>query len=210
MTSSALRSANSSTAARRWRRHSAAALSARPPTGGAWTAANPSNRHASGCWVRRRYAPPAPWYAISGRGVMAEPWVQIALAVCVLCSLVSTGVAVSVWRQMRSGELGRAIAAGDRAVREHADHALGEVRETVADLRDELTDIRNIVARIEAHQESEEKHALRPRDLTPIHERLNRLGEQQAETRGELTEVTRMLREQLRILQTANMRVSMP
>ena len=130
----------------------------------------------------------------------------MALGICVICALVSTLVAVSVWRQMRSGELGQAILAGDQAVRAHADNALGEVHETIDELRGDVADIRGIVARIEAHQEAEEKHALRPRDLAPLQERINRLGEQQAEARGELTEVTRMLREQLRIFQAANMR----
>lgn len=87
---------------------------------------------------------------------MPETWIYSALVICVVSSLVSTLVAVSVW----------------------------------------------------THQRTEEKHMLRPRDLAPIQERLNRLAEQQAEARGELTEVTRMLREQLRIFQSANMRSS--
>ncbi len=125
-------------------------------------------------------------------------WLIAVAVFCTTCSLLAAIAAVSMWRAMRSGELGRAIVAGDTAVKAHADERLDEIR-------GELGEIRGFMARIEAHQDSEEKHALRPRDLAPIHERLNRLGEQQAESRGELLAAVRALNEQLRILQNAQM-----
>lgn len=126
-----------------------------------------------------------------------QTWMLAAVAVCVVCAVVSTTVAIFVWRQQASvASLRTAIGDGDQAV-------MGDMHTLMGDLREEVGDLRATLARIEAQQSSAEKHVLHARDLSPLHEKINRLAEQQAESRGELNEVTRMLREQLRILQTA-------
>lgn len=129
---------------------------------------------------------------------MGEPiWMLAAFVVCAVCALISMAVAVFVWRQQEAvAALRRAIGEGDSAV-------MGDMHSAVDELREEIGDVRAIVARIEAQQSSQEKHVLHARDLSPLHEKINRVAEQQAESRGELNEVARMLREQLRILQTA-------
>lgn len=124
-------------------------------------------------------------------------WVHVAVALCVGCAVICTAVAVFVWRQHATvAELRRAIGDGDQAV-------MKDVQEAVEELRGDFGAVRAIVVRVEAHQATEQKHALTARDLGPLHDKINRVAEQQAETRGELTEVARMLREQLRILQNA-------
>jgi hypothetical protein len=114
--------------------------------------------------------------------------------IAALCAVVAAAVCVLIWRSARSGDMGTKIDAGDRAVKEHADRALGQIRES-------LDDVRDAVARIEVHQESEEKHVLRPRDLGAIHDRVNRVAEELAATRAQSTAENKMLSEQLRILQ---------
>jgi hypothetical protein len=130
-------------------------------------------------------------------------WVA-AIAFCLVCAVVAICALILVWRQSATldelreaiDELRNAIAAGDKDTKAHTDR-------TVVELRESLADVRTIVSRIEGHQSQQDKHGLHARDLGPLHDKINRVAEQQAETRGELTEVARMLREQLRILQTA-------
>ncbi len=70
-----------------------------------------------------------------------------------------------------------------------------------ADDRAQVAALARVVARIEMHQESEDKHVLRPRDLGAIHERINRVAEELAATRAQASTETRMLSEQLSIVQ---------
>lgn len=114
--------------------------------------------------------------------------------VCALCAVISATVCVMIWRKARSGDLGKQIADGDARVRAHAEQLLG-------DIRDDVNGVRDSIARIECHAAAEDKHLLRARDLTPLHERVNRVAETLAETRAQSSAEYRALGEQMRVLQ---------
>lgn len=128
-------------------------------------------------------------------------WVSIAAIVSALCAVLAAAVALYVWRTVRSGELGRQIHAGDETVKAHADRALSEIRSSVAKLGDRFDEVTDAIARIETHQETEEKHVLRPRDLGGLHEKINRVAEDVAAMRAASTTQAQMFGEQLRVLQ---------
>lgn len=119
---------------------------------------------------------------------------SIAAVVSACCAILAAWVSLAVWRQARTGDYSRLISDGDARVKAHADAAYADLRETVDDMRDTL-------GRIESHQTADEKHVLRPRDLMPLHEKINRVAEDVAAIRAQATTETRMLSEQLRILQ---------
>jgi len=96
--------------------------------------------------------------------------------------------------------------AGDAAVRQHLDQELRDMGTQLEDVQSEVSDVRELLGRMEERQQAQGKHALQRSDLEHLYSKTNRLAESQAEMRGELTEVARMLREQLRILQTAHHR----
>lgn len=137
---------------------------------------------------------------------MSEGLVLGAVAVCVLCSLICTVVVVVLWSQQRPTELARKMEAGDAAVRQHLDQELRDMGTQLEDVQSEVSDVRELLGRMEERQQAQGKHALQRSDLEHLYSKTNRLAESQAEMRGELTEVARMLREQLRILQTAHHR----
>lgn len=118
----------------------------------------------------------------------------VAAVVSACCAILAACVSLAVWRQARSGDYSRLISDGDARVKAHADAAYEDLRETVDDMRDTL-------GRIESHQTADEKHVLRARDLSPLHEKINRVAEDVAAIRAQATTETRMLSEQLRILQ---------
>lgn len=118
-----------------------------------------------------------------------------------VCAVIAALVSLAVWRKARSGDLAARIDDGDAAVREHADRELAAIRRSVGDVCESMDEVRGAVARIEARQESEEKHVLRPRDLGAIHEKVNRVAEELAAVRAQGHAETRMLSEQLRVLQ---------
>lgn len=126
---------------------------------------------------------------------------QGAVVICVLCAVICTVVVLVMWNQQRPTEIQRRIAEGDAGVRQHLDAELADVKDDVSAMREQL-------ARMEERQRAEDRHALQRSDLEPLYVKSNRLAEQQAEMRGELTEVARMLREQLRILQFARRPIS--
>ena len=126
-------------------------------------------------------------------------WNSVVAALSAVCAVIAAAVSLAVWRRARSSD--SRIADGDRSVREHADRSLHQLREQLDQVSESQDEIRGAVARIEAHQESEEKHVLRPRDLGAIHEKVNRVAEEQAATRAQVHSETRMLSEQLRVLQ---------
>lgn len=123
-------------------------------------------------------------------------WVSLAAMGSAACALVAAAVCVWIWRQTAAR-----IADGDAAVKQHADQSLGVLRSAMANMARNVTEATDAIARMEAHQASEEKHVLRLRDLGAIHEKINRLAEDQAATRAQTTTQTQMLGEQLRLLQ---------
>jgi len=69
------------------------------------------------------------------------------------------------------------------------------------DISEQVAEMRSAVERIETVVETEEKHILRPRDLGAIHEKINRVAEDLAAARAQSNTQTKMLNEQLRLLQ---------
>lgn len=128
-------------------------------------------------------------------------WVSGAAIVSAVCAVVAASVSLWVLRQLRHGDIGQQIAEGDAAVMAHADQALDDLRESVAEVARNLGDVGEAIARIEARQAIEEQHVLRPRDLGAMHEKVNRVSEDLAALRGQTTTQTQMLGEQLRLLQ---------
>lgn len=118
----------------------------------------------------------------------------IVVMVCALCAVVSASVCVVIWRKLRTGDLGQQIAEGDARVKAHAEQLLGDIREDV-------DAVRNVVTRIESHQATEDRHLLRARDLSPLHEKFNGLAIEAAETRAQITAENRALAEQIKVLQ---------
>lgn len=121
-------------------------------------------------------------------------WVSVAAVVSAVCAVIAAAVSVWIWRSLRSGDIGRQIHEGDTAVRTHVDRTIGAIA-------GQLSGVRDAVARMEARQATEEKHVLRPRDLNAIHDRMNKLAEEAASSRAQATTETRMIGEQLRVLQ---------
>lgn len=114
--------------------------------------------------------------------------------VCALCAVLSATVCVVIWRKAKTGDLGQAIADGDARVKAHAEQLLG-------DIRDDFDEMRSAVARIESLAASEDKHLLRARDLSPLHEKINKVSIELAETRATSTAENRALGEQIRVIQ---------
>jgi septal ring factor EnvC (AmiA/AmiB activator) len=126
---------------------------------------------------------------------------SFAAVISAVCAIVAAGVSVAVWRKARSSDLGTKIESGDKAIKAHADQAIGKLEETVVELEDKLGEFGAAIARIEAHQETEGAHVLRPRDLGAIHEKINVVAHELAATRAQSQTETRMLSEQLRVIQ---------
>lgn len=106
----------------------------------------------------------------------------VAAVVSAMCAVIAAGVAVAVWRQARGADLTAAIEDGDR-----------ESREQIDDVSQQLGNLRNSIARIE----SEQKHHLTLRSLSPLHEKINQVA---LDLRGNRAE-TRAFGEQLRQIQ---------
>jgi len=128
---------------------------------------------------------------------VGENWdaVQLLVAiVCALCAVISATVCLLIWRKAKTGDLGQQIADGDARVQAHAEQLLGHIR-------DDVDAVRDAVARIESHQAADDKHVLRARDLSPLHEKINRVAIEVAETRSRTSAENRALGEQMKVLQ---------
>jgi len=121
-------------------------------------------------------------------------WVSIAAIVASACAVVAAVVCVAMYRRVRSVDVVRRINEGDAEIKRHAEAALDELAARIDDMGDALK-------RIEAHQTSEEKYVLRPRDLGAIQDKINHVAEDLAATRAQTTTQTQMIVEQLRLLQ---------
>lgn len=135
-----------------------------------------------------------------------------ASVISALCAIVAALVSVAVYRKARSSDLGARIETGDKSVKAHADselsamrtanaQAIAKIEDTCTEMRDELTEVGKTIARIEAHQETESDHVLRPVDLGKIHEKINSVALEVAAVRAQSQTETRMLSEQLKVIQ---------
>lgn len=126
---------------------------------------------------------------------------SLAAVISAICAIVAAGVSVAVWRKARSSDLGSKIESGDKAIKAHADQAIGKLEDSITELDDKLGEFGEAIARIEAHQETEGEHVLRPRDLGKIHEKINSVAQELSAVRAQSQTETRMLSEQLRVIQ---------
>lgn len=146
---------------------------------------------------------------------------SLAAVLSAVCAIVAATVSVMLYRKARSSDLGSKIEVGDKSVREHADKTVAAMREanaaaiakieaTCAHLTEQVDEVCDSVARIEARQENEEQHVLRPVDLGKVHDRINKVAEELAATRAQSTTETKMLYEQLKVIQQILMQSMRP
>ena len=120
-----------------------------------------------------------------------EAWRSVAAIVSAMCAIVAATVSVAVWRKARASDLGSRIDDGDAKARAHVDRSVdelrrttaeqvGEIRQTVDHMAEQLDGVRQQAARIEA----DTGHMLRPRDLGRIHEKINVVAQDSAATRA--------------------------
>lgn len=137
---------------------------------------------------------------------------SLAAVLSALCAVIAAVVAVMVYRKARSSDLGARIEHGDKSSKDHTDKAveamrtannaaLSEIKTNVNVMGQQLHELQDSMARVEARQENEEQHVLRPVDLGKVHERINKVAEELAATRAQSHTETKMLSEQLRVIQ---------
>ena len=126
----------------------------------------------------------------------------LALAACVAaaCAVIAAVVSLYVLRRARSA-LSRRMVDGEAVVRAHVDRYLGGFRASFSEIKKDVEAMGDTLAQIAARQETEEKHVLRPRDLGALHEKINRVAEELAAVRAQANTETRMLNEQLKVVQ---------
>lgn len=118
----------------------------------------------------------------------------LAAVACAFCAIVSAIVCVAIWRRATDGDFGRRIEEGDKAVRDHTEAKLDEIREEVEETRNALA---NFISRANANG----AHMLRARDLGPLHEKINKVAVDVAETRAATGAEIRALGEQNKVTQ---------
>lgn len=75
------------------------------------------------------------------------------------------------------------------------------LQDELVELRTDMERIKSLTHRIETRVQNEREYTLRPKDLGAIHTRINKLAEELAASRAQMSTETRMLSEQLRVLQ---------
>jgi hypothetical protein len=116
----------------------------------------------------------------------------VAEVVSACCAITAAAVSLVVYRKAKAGDLTAKMDSGDRAIRKHTDRSIGEVKSELGKLSTRMAEVENSNARIEENQ----AHCLVGKDLGPLHEKINRIGEQLAGN----TATTQGVREQLRVL----------
>jgi len=116
----------------------------------------------------------------------------IATVISATCAIVAASVSVAVWRKARSTDMTNKIDAGDRATRKHTDRSVSEIKARVEGMDQRLGELEEGVARMS----QEQQHALKARDLGPMHEKINGLAQAVAAN----TATTKAVQEQLRLL----------
>lgn len=101
-----------------------------------------------------------------------------------ICASFAALIAFLVYRRSRSTDLAKSIAEGDREIKAHADSkveqmrqansaGIAEIRSTVSDIDERLTEVQALLVRLETQQDADREQMLRARDLGPMHERVN-------------------------------------
>lgn len=117
-----------------------------------------------------------------GELITWEVWRSMAAVVSALCAIIAATVSVAVWRKARVSDLAARIDDGDAAN-----------SEAIEEMRGDLHQVQTAVAQIQV----DTGHMLRPRDLGKVHEKINAVAENTAETRAHVS----ALREQLNVIQ---------
>jgi septal ring factor EnvC (AmiA/AmiB activator) len=137
------------------------------------------------------------------------------VAVCVLCALCALVVTVMCLWALRN--LRTEIRSGDNSVKDHGDRELRQIRDAVGRIEENQTrreeqigEMQESIARIEASSEVDDRHVLRPRDLGGIHEKINTIALDVAGLKGKSDAQFNALREQLTLLQRTLTRTSRP
>lgn len=115
---------------------------------------------------------------------------SLAAVVSAMCAVVAACISGAIWRKARSSDLGQRIADGDKSVREFAEKKLNELADSVGEVQDS-------VARLESMQEVEIRNMVSHKDLSDLHEKINRVAIDAAATRATNTSIN----EQLRVIQ---------
>jgi len=143
-------------------------------------------------------------------GSEIQPVIVAACVVSAICAVISALACIWIWRNVREQ-----IQDGDNDVKNHSERSLAEIRGTVNRIEqhqvrrdDQITDLADSIARIEAAGEVDDKHTLRPRDLGTIHDKINLIAQDVANLRGQQTAQHNALREQLTLLQHSLVRAS--
>ena len=97
---------------------------------------------------------------------------------------------------------------GDDGVKDHGERSISEIRNAVNRIEvngirreEQIDEMQEAIARIEASSEADDKHLLRPRDLGAIHEKVNLIAQDLANMKGKQDAQYNALREQLQIMQ---------
>jgi len=143
-----------------------------------------------------------------------------AAVVTLTAGVAAIAAAIICWRIWRAAK--SAIVDGDALVKAHSDRSIAQLRVTVSGMHRTLGDvnagvkrieevqkerqgqvesIREDIARIEEHQEHEEKTVLRPRDLGVLHDKINGVSERLAGAQATSTAENKALSEQMKVLQ---------
>lgn len=127
---------------------------------------------------------------------MSMEWLNnvsaVAAVIGALCSVICAGVSVAVFFKAKRGDFTKKIEKGDADARRHADQHARRIDRELAEQGDRIGSMESMLARIEQQQQ----HNLVARDLSPLHEKINRLGENVAAATAE----TRAMREQLAVI----------
>lgn len=116
-----------------------------------------------------------------------EEFMTAVVVCCAICVAICTAISVFIYRQLRATDLVKSIAEGDTSVRAHVDQQIAAIAATVT--------------RIEHHQESEDRHVLRAKDLGPLHDKINRVSEGLAAIQAQSQAENKGLSEQLKVVQ---------
>lgn len=110
-----------------------------------------------------------------------EGWRSLAAMISALCAIIAATVSVAVWRKARVSDLADRIDDGD-----------AQNASAIEELRDDVHKVQTAVAQIQV----DTGHMLRPRDLGRVHEKINAVAENTAETRAHVN----ALREQVNVI----------
>lgn len=129
--------------------------------------------------------------------------VAVACVISAGCAIICMLICLWIWRSLH-----QEIEHGDNSVKDHGERSLLEIRNTVRRIdevqtrrEEQMGELQEAIARVEASSEADDKHVLRPRDLGSIHDKINVVAQEVAGLKGKSDAQYNALREQLSLLQ---------